>query len=234
MLAQQNTKPAEGRPVHHLEGVPIWIRRRPPNAFVAHYNNSAVKAPVMSNTNRYNVGTRQTLRLHPESSCFAVTRIDVKVLRPQAHNLTFAYVVTGTIRDLAVPSATAGARTDELWRHTCFEAFVGSLQSVAYYEFNFAPSTQWAAYRFSDYRTNMRVATEINAPRITVRSNPERYVLQASLELGQLLFSRSSTLRVGLSAVLEEINGHRSYWALAHPPGKVDFHHSDSFALEVM
>jgi len=79
----------------------------------------------------------------------------------------------------------------------------------------------------------MRVATEINAPQITVQSSPERYVLQASLELGQALLSGGSTLRLGLSAVIEEISGHRSYWALAHPPGKADFHHSDSFALVV-
>ena len=177
---------------------------------------------------------RQTLRLHPDSSCLAVTHIDVEVLRPQAHNLTLAYVVTGTIRDLAVPSVAAATRTDELWRHTCFEAFLGSSQSLAYYEFNFAPSTQWAAYRFSDYRTEMCVATEIDAPQITMRSNPERYVLRASLELSRLLLSRDSRLRVGLSAVIEETSGHRSYWALAHPPGKADFHHSDSFALEVV
>src|SRR5215472_3780349 len=122
---------------------------------------------------------RQTLRLHPDSSCVAVTHIDVEVLRLQAHNLTFAYVVTGTIRDLAVPSMADATRTDELWRHTCFEAFVGNSQSVAYYEFNFAPSTQWAAYRFSGYRTDMHVETEINAPQITVRSSPECCVLQA-------------------------------------------------------
>jgi hypothetical protein len=177
---------------------------------------------------------RQTLRLHPDSSCVAVTRIGAEVLRSQGDNLTFAYVVTGTIRDLAVPPMAASTRTDELWRHTCFEAFVRSSQSAAYYEFNFAPSTQWAAYRFSGYRTDLCVATEIDAPQITVRSNPERYVLQASLELGQLPFSRGSTLRVGLSAVIEEISGRRSYWALVHPPGKADFHHSDSFALEVV
>ena len=190
--------------------------------------------PVRSSPSRYNTGMRRTLQLHPESSCFAVTHIDVEVLRPQARNFTFTYVVTGTISDLAIPPVAAGTRTDELWRHTCFEAFVGSSPSVAYYEFNFAPSTQWAAYRFSNYRTDLCVATEINAPQITVRSNPERYVVQASVELGQVLFSRCLTLRVGLSAVIEETSGRRSYWALAHPPGKADFHHSDSFALEVV
>jgi len=177
---------------------------------------------------------RQTLRLHPESSCSAVTHIEAEVLRRQANSLAFAYIVTGTISDLALPPIVAAARTDELWRHTCFEAFLGSSLSAAYYEFNFAPSTQWAAYRFSSYRTDMRVAIEINAPQITVHLSPERYILRASLELDQALLSQSSTLRLGLSAVIEEANGQRSYWALAHPPGKADFHHSDCFTLEVV
>jgi hypothetical protein len=177
---------------------------------------------------------RQTLRLHPESSCSAVTHIEAEVLRRQANSLAFAYIVTGTISDLALPPVVAAARTDELWRHTCFEAFLGSSLSAGYYEFNFAPSTQWAAYRFSGYRTDMRVAIEINAPQITVHSSPERYILRASLELDQTLLSESSTLRLGLSAVIEETSGQQSYWALAHPPGKADFHHSDGFALEVV
>jgi hypothetical protein len=177
---------------------------------------------------------RQTLRLHPESSCSAVTHIEAEVLRRQANSLAFAYIVTGTISDLALPPVVAAARTDKLWRHTCFETFLGSSLSAGYYEFNFAPSTQWAAYRFSGYRTDMRVAIEINAPQITVHSSPERYILRASLELDQTLLSESSTLRLGLSAVIEETSGQQSYWALAHPPGKADFHHSDGFALEVV
>jgi hypothetical protein len=180
---------------------------------------------------RYNARMRQTLRLHPDSSCFAVTHIEVEIARPQARNLVLAYVVTGRISDVAMAPVALAARTDELWRHTCFEAFVGA--GVAYYEFNFAPSTRWAAYRFGGYRTGMRVATEISALQIAVQSGLERYTLRASLELDQLLFPRGATLRLGLSAVIEEHSGHRSYWALAHPPGKADFHHSDCFTVEL-
>ncbi len=182
---------------------------------------------------RYNAGMRQLLRLHPDSSCFAVTHIEVEVARPRARTLVFTYTVTGRISDLAMPSVAAVARNDELWRHTCFEAFIGSSTDVAYYEFNFAPSRQWAAYQFSSYRSGMRVATEIDAPRITVQSNRERHVLRVRLDVSQLSLGRGATLRVGLSAVIEEVGGHRSYWALAHPSGKPDFHHSNSFVLEV-
>jgi len=103
---------------------------------------------------------RQSLRLHPDSLCLAATRIDVDVARSRAGSLLLSYVVTGKIGDLGLPPVTAGARTDELWRHTCFEVFVRPLPGEAYYEFNFAPSTQWAAYRFDGYRSGMRVATE--------------------------------------------------------------------------
>ena len=128
-----------------------------------------------------------------------------------------------------MPPIVAAARTDELWRHTCFEAFVRPSTGSAYYEFNFSPSTRWAAYQFSSYRSGMRVATEIAAPRIEVRSSAETYTLQATLEFDGLW----SPLHLGLSAVLEETNGRKSYWALAHPPGKPDFHHADCFTLEL-
>jgi hypothetical protein len=42
------------------------------------------------------------------------------------------------------------------------------------------------------------------------------------------------TWQLGLSAVLEEADGTKSYWALAHPPGdKPDFHHADCFAAQL-
>jgi hypothetical protein len=57
--------------------------------------------------------------------------------------------------------------------------------------------------------------------------------MQASLEMDQMLVLRvDRAWRIGLAAVIEETSGRKSYWALAHPLGKADFHHSDSFALE--
>jgi hypothetical protein len=163
-----------------------------------------------------------------------VTHIEVDVVHPRAGTLQFCYFVTGKIGDLRIPSAVAAARTDGLWRHTCFEAFVRTAASDEYYEFNFAPSKQWAAYRFGSYRSGMRVATEVGAPRIEMQSSPESYTLRASLERDWLSsLPRGSRLRLGLSAVVEDMSGRKSYWALAHPPGKADFHHSDCFAYDL-
>ena len=176
---------------------------------------------------------RQALKLHPDSRCVAATRIEVEVARPRPGNLALHYAVTGKMSDLFMPPVTAPARSDELWRHTCFEAFVRASSSAAYYEFNFAPSLQWAAYRFSDYRSGMRVASEISAPRLEVQSNGACTELQVSLELGRLPgLPCDAPWRLGLAAVIEETSGRKSYWALTHPPGKADFHHSDCFAHE--
>ena len=175
----------------------------------------------------------QALIRHPESRCVAATRVEVDVARPSIGCLVLTYVVHGDTGALRLPPVTASARGDQLWQHTCFEAFVGTAAGAAYYELNFAPSTRWAAYRFDGYRGGMRIATEIGAPTIAVQSAPERYTLQATLELNALsALPRDTGWRLGLAAITEDTNGRMSYWALAHPPGKPDFHHFDCFALE--
>jgi hypothetical protein len=176
---------------------------------------------------------RHALRRHPDSTCVAATGIDVDVVGPTAGSLALTYVVYGNLDRLRLPRKTAPTRADELWQHTCFEAFVGSAAGAAYYELNFAPSTQWAAYRFSGYREGMRIATEIGAPRIDAQSAPDRFTLQTSLSLDGLpALARDVGWRLGLAAIIEDTRGGKSYWALAHPPGKPDFHHFDCFARE--
>jgi hypothetical protein len=177
---------------------------------------------------------RQALKLHPDSRCDALTGIEVDVARAPSGHLALRYSVTGKIGEVRLPPITVPMRADELWRHSCFEAFVRTSPGAAYYEFNFAPSTQWAAYRFNDYRSGMDVANEPAAPRLETRSNGGGYELQVSLELDRLPdLPSDAPWRLGLSAVIEETNGRISYWALAHPPGKADFHRPDCFALEL-
>lgn len=171
---------------------------------------------------------RLGLNLHPDSRCPVVAGIDVDVSRPRGGALVLRYLVTGRIGALRLPPAAASARADELWLHTCFEAFVRPVGGEGYYELNFAPSTEWAAYRFSGYRTGMAIADESVAPIIGVVASAERFELQASLEL-----PNTGSWRLALSAVIEHTNGERSYWALAHPSSKPDFHHPDAFALEL-
>lgn len=175
---------------------------------------------------------RQPLKLHSHSRCSARLQITVEFLRPRAHELTLAYAVTGNIGELCIPPVMPSARGDELWRHMCFEAFVRA-SGAEYYEFNFAPTTRWAAYQFSGYRSG-RCLAEIPAPAVEVQAGADRYTLNTSLQLDSLPHLSGRALwTLGLSAVIEERSGDISYWALVHPSEKPDFHHRDSFVCEL-
>lgn len=176
-------------------------------------------------------GVSQRLTIFPGMQSLA-TAIEVDVAR-YLGGVTLEYHVTGNIGALAIPSFTMGRRTNELWKHTCFEMFVRPVPDEAYFEFNFAPSTNWAAYGFSGNRTGMH---NINAAPASIEANQEgqNFTLKVSLEFPNVPELTAETAwRVNLSAVIEEKGGAKSYWALAHPAGKPDFHSPDCFVLEL-
>jgi len=182
---------------------------------------------------RYHAGMR-ALRLHSDTVCPAVGRIEAEVSRRRPGLLTLRYVVTGATRDLSLPPPAAPARADGLWRRTCFEAFLRPGPGETYYEFNFSPSTAWAAYRFDGYRQGMRPAEGLKAPRIEPSATDEAFELRVSLDLDQVPdLPMAGAWGLGLAAVIEDAGGAISYWALAHPAGKPDFHHADGFALDL-
>lgn len=168
---------------------------------------------------------RVTFTPHPDTTSAAVRGVEVEVGPVSGRQVRLRYVVTGEIARLAIPEAASPERADELWKHTCFEAFV--TRGAGYREFNFSPSTQWAAYEFDGYRAGMRKA-DVLAPRIEGRRGQAHYELHVAFDLPD-----DGKCSVALTAVIEETDGVKSYWALKHPPGKPDFHHADGFALEL-
>ncbi|MDT9597609.1 DOMON-like domain-containing protein [Sphingosinicella rhizophila] len=175
---------------------------------------------------------RLTLQPHPDWPGDAVTGIEAEALRTARGELELCYSVTGAVDELLMPPFTQSVRTDGLWRHTCFEAFLRAPQSDAYYELNLAPSSQWAAYHFDSYRDGMRIA-DIPAIAIAASTNGGRYEMRAGLDLTALDLPTEAPWRLGLSAVIEQRDGRKSFWALAHPRGQADFHHEDCFARQL-
>ncbi|UIJ43533.1 DOMON-like domain-containing protein [Sphingomonas cannabina] len=159
---------------------------------------------------------------HPASPPDRVDTVQVEADIRRGISALAYRVVGGSIR---VPSAAEPVRTDGLWRFTCFELFVKPEDGEEYFELNFSPSTQWAAYRFDGYRDGMR-DQPLAAPTI----EPIEDGIRVTVDLGGL---PAGDWRVALTAVVEEQNGTKSYWALAHPPEKPDFHDDACFALEL-
>src|SRR5512139_4043370 len=150
----------------------------------------------------------QALKGHPDSLDRAVRQIEVEIARPRPDSLLLSYVVTGAMSDILMPAPAAATRSDGLWQHTCFEAFVRASSEAGYYEFNFAPSTEWAAYRFSGHRSEMRAADGIDAPLIELQSGPFSCTLRAALDLRGLPdLARQASWQLGLSALIEDTSG---------------------------
>lgn len=127
-----------------------------------------------------------------------------------------------------IPDAAEQGRVDELWQTTCFEAFLRRNGDAAYREWNFAPSTQWAAYDFGSYREGMERPEVQQPPYIRVEDNLTWWSFGATIAV-----DADVQWQLGLSAVLEEKDGTKSYWALAHPVDTPDFHHPDCFVARL-
>jgi hypothetical protein len=193
------------------------------------YNPSSVTTCPSQNADVRSVA----LICHPATPCRAVRRIDVDVRRMTETSLQLRYRLEGDTARLLIPAETTPRRADNLWQHTCFEAFVtGEGVAHGYCEFNFAPSTEWAIYRFSAYREGIMVV-EARAPQCAVQRESDALSLAAVIDLAPVSALRGdpTTLRLALCAVVEEADHRLSYWALAHPAAKPDFHHAGGFTL---
>lgn len=214
---------------------------------------------------------RLTLKPHPDTPCDAVREIAVEVTR-EGMALSLRFELTGDAEAIAFPEWRNAGRADELWGHTCFEAFLkptptirssrrksgpsgldleedGADQSEGlvdgsrpghdfglderergYVEVNLSPSNQWAVYAFDGYRHGMSAPEGVERRALERSQTPDCFRLSTTLDLDRLNELSLTAWRLGLSAVIELKDGSKSYWALAHAPGKPDFHHPDAFA----
>lgn len=171
------------------------------------------------------------LRCHPSTRPEAVRAMRVLVRRSAGAEFQMTFRLDGDIPRIRVSPPGVPRIATQLWRHTCFEAFIAVEGQPAYHEFNFAPSGEWAVFAFRGYRNGDPLADEMMRPHIAVRSTGSRLELDAVVRLDVLSASHPhAALRIGLSAVIEARDG-LSYWALRHPADKPDFHDADGFAL---
>jgi hypothetical protein len=173
---------------------------------------------------------------HPAAPCAGTFRLAARAICGADGRLALAFVLEGPLAALNLPPAGPPARVAGLWRHTCFEAFIArdAAADTAYYEVNLSPARQWDLHAFRDYRDGGPLAGEPPAPRINARRGGSRLDLTATLDLGALdPRLRNAPLRLGLAAVLEDVRGSLSWWALRHPAARPDFHDPTGFVLRL-
>ncbi|HEY4213264.1 MAG TPA: DOMON-like domain-containing protein [Steroidobacteraceae bacterium] len=167
-----------------------------------------------------------SLLAHPSTPNEAVRSLLATALVTDRALLSIDFELAGDLSQLRLPAASPPQRAEELWKHTCFEAFV-TTQGGGYIELNFSPSTQWAVYSFTGYRNGMRPVELGESPRVSV----ERHASALRVTTVTRLPSAVAAPRLGLSAVIEGLDGKVSYWAARHAAGKPDFHHPDTFVV---
>lgn len=155
----------------------------------------------------------------------------VVTVRRRESSLFIRCRMLGDISGVQISGNLPAARADNLWRHTCAELFLGVADNQDYCEFNFSPSTQWAAYQFSGYRNGMQVL-QCQPPCIQLSRSERSLDWHITLELPDKY--RTLPLQTGLCMVVEDQAGKCSYWALQHHGLQPDFHRREGWSFRIV
>jgi hypothetical protein len=150
--------------------------------------------------------------------------------------LLLRYHIRAQIATLRVPMPEPPAPAEGLWQHLCLEAFIGAgADESRYHEFNFSPSGRWAAFVFNAPRVRDAARPTLAIqPRLQLDQTSSALTLTAALPLTALPpLKRAAGWQVGLSAVIETVDGVLSYWALTHPSPQPDFHQRAGWTLQL-
>jgi hypothetical protein len=147
--------------------------------------------------------------------------------------LLLTYSAGGALDKILWPASLSSApqRRDELWKHTCFEAFIKPAEQDSYWEINLSPAGDWNVYHFTGYRNGMAKEEAIQSlhPIFTKQGNQ----WQLSCELWVPAWSEAKKLEIGLTSVIEDPSAEISYWAIHHAGPQPDFHLAKSFTSHI-
>lgn len=174
------------------------------------------------------VPVEHLLRCHPARPDAARCQISASAVLTDDGALRLSYRLRGD--NILFPARTISGPADELWQHTCCEAFIGAVDTAEYREFNFSPSGQWAAYRFTEYRVRDTDFQPADAPQISIDQAPDGELRLTAL-LPRAVLPAGDELQLSLSCVIEHSDQGKTYWALEHCAAQPDFHQRLSFTL---
>jgi hypothetical protein len=149
-------------------------------------------------------------------------------------DLQVFYRLTGAVETIALPSfevwdSVAFARRMGLWEMTCFEFFLGVPGREDYWEVNLSPAGYWNVFRLDGYRSGLREEQGIKGLRM-VSGFESGFCLQTVVDLNGLGIG-DCEIELSVTAVIAEVSGAMSYWALCHGGREADFHLRDSFVM---
>lgn len=176
----------------------------------------------------------QTFRLIPYPAD-SLPKIDIsgEIIR-SGNNLLLHYEVNSGSDQILLPAeASTPSRMDNLWKATCFEFFLAIPNQPGYWEFNMSPSGDWNVYKMDAYRrVGFREEAAFTQLPFVFRKTDNKLSLDISLGLSPI-FQPQQTVQVGITAIIQTLDGNETYWALAHPAPQADFHLREGFTLSL-
>ena len=144
------------------------------------------------------------------------------------HKVSCVYNVVGDPKKFVIPEIIPNPQfTNDLWKNTCFELFVSQEGTERYIEWNFSLNGNWAQYAFCKYRTPIEISPA--PPRIDSNHSENQITLIAEVDIPRTFFPDSANFLVGISTVLENIEGELGYYAIHHNHNHPDFHNRAHF-----
>jgi hypothetical protein len=117
-------------------------------------------------------------------------------------------------------------RQQELWKHTCFEAFLRVEGRSEYFEINISPGLGWNVYEFQSYR-------KPQPPTESQGLVPEKILWKDSVLEAHFQHSWKSGIQINASVCsILNVSEQTFYFSQKHSSQKPDFHQPDSFSLE--
>lgn len=149
-------------------------------------------------------------------------------LNDQKLELHYEWEPNHTGIDMAInPHQNVLSRKNELWKTTCFEAFVQIDGTDVYFEINLSTLGEWNIYKFQSCRTPQPPNEWEDAYLENVQFKPGQ--LQASFHFP---LKKDQKIKVGLTAVIDFIDGRKNYYSLKHTQQNPDFHDFKTFLIE--
>ncbi|MDH6056344.1 DOMON-like domain-containing protein [Umezakia ovalisporum] len=178
--------------------------------------------------------TNQTFALKPFVAGESLPNVQITgSIARYANQLSLRYQILGDLKPVIIPrlSDTRG-RKDELWENTCFEFFLGIVDSTEYWEFNLSPAGHWNVYHFDGYRRGMQEETAFEFLPFSIEEQSHSLTVILDVDLGKII-ADNQVIDVGITSVILCVDNQLSYWALTHEGGEADFHLRDSFIIQL-
>ena len=176
--------------------------------------------------------TQHPLSLLPHAASPALLGVSLEAdAQRMTHGLRLRYTLRAPQHLLQLPAPASPGFADQLWQHTCLEAFVAMPDSPHYREFNFSPSGQFAEYHFSDERVRAEASPSPATPQLQWSITDHGLELVAEVALGGI--ASTQELLIGLTAVLEDHQGQVGHWSLHHAKDRPDFHDRRGWTLRL-